>query len=161
MSAISPNRKCMLEEHSAAGGGGSRFSRIKGIFLRLQKMHSCAHSLCTVILAEECYRNNLISLKGWNLPFYSSTNAKRILQICFQFSIQILSTEVCNRNFVRLAIFPSLGAAPRALHMPYICPIRALYSGAQWAATDLASTDAPCYFVFSISFPFCCCLLLK
>lgn len=123
MSAISPNRKCMLEKHSAAGRGGSRFSRIKGIFLRLQKMHSCAHSLCTVILAEECYRNNLISLKGWNLPFYSSTNAKRILQICFQFSIQILSTEVRNRNFVRLAIFPSLGAAPRVLYMPYTCTI--------------------------------------
>lgn len=43
----------MPEENSAAGGGGSRFSCSKGIFLRAQKMHPCAHGLCTVILAEE------------------------------------------------------------------------------------------------------------
>lgn len=52
MSANSPNTKCMLEENSAAGGGGSGFSHSKGI-LRVQKTHPCARSFYTVILAED------------------------------------------------------------------------------------------------------------
>lgn len=77
MSADSPNTKCMLEENSAAGAGVAAASHTVKAFLR--ERGKCILACTQPSWLRTFYRNSLISLKGINLPAYSSINAKRIL----------------------------------------------------------------------------------